>query len=512
MAIDADRNEIGLEKPQSSPEPQPNRGHDRWKPIKKVLSPVLRVVAGLGAFVLGVYSTDAGAVSPNEAVSSQEQGHELLFKGPSFWDHTGPRSEWVAEAPLPPNAVGPERDLKWVEDNPQNLVATTELTGKEGNVTDKLTVKKQDGKNILYKTSFDHDSKVFPEYQPVSEIPMGNVQSIVDLGKILIAGGEENHTKEDTKIVISYDSGQNWRTVNWPYGRCGGTVDLLKVSNTVVIGNNGPSDPGVMSQFIINLDLDRQTEKVVPVRWQKDGQTIDVGFASDMTIASVDTEKKKVKLVSNLSMSIQQGINVFDLDYKTGEGTMENISSVMINGSKVGLDQLRGRGVYVDDKGNLHLKTSNSIMSYLYDINLVDKTAARLDYANLLDTKGIPNYLPGSLHIYHVDVYIDPKGNLLTKLVGGYGLSGNTQAVLVDLETTDFINLMPNKHSGGRSLRRMKINGRNVYEVNIAEYALATVVEGEKTARYVVGGLENTTVPPQTTSSKVFLPNIQKSS
>ena len=71
---------------------------------------------------------------------------------------------------------------------------------------------------------------------------------------------------------------------------------------------------------------------------------------------------------------------------------------------------------------------------------------------------------------------------------------------------------MPNKHSGGRSLRRMKINGRNVYEVNIAEYALATVVEGEKTARYVVGGLENTTVPPQTTSSKVFLPNIQKSS
>lgn len=516
-----------------------DRGRRRFarlpEPVKNFLRPAVNFVLSVGMIVGGMPVFEAHAAAPVVDNSAPKQGNELML--PYFWDHlqVPDKTKEVIEAPLPPNGAGPEMTLtEWqdfLKTHQLEIMATSDNTDEKGNVNEQFTVVQENGKdNIIYKTFKNPETGLFSEYQGISRIPMESVNSVLAMGKVLIAGGGENINSEKgvAKVCISYDAGKTWNQVELPFGPDGPTNQLLKVADTptgpIVIANNASREDGI-GQYLIKLNVDTKMPKILPINWQKDGQPgFNGGSASDLAITKIDNDTHTVEMISAVALNpdVRSGINLLSLNYETGEGIWKNVNSMTIDGTKTSLGMVEGKGWYRDPQNRLHVVASSLFNDTINDVILSEQSATSFNYAHLLDGRGIAGYIENSLFVRATDAILEPDG-LHIIMAGGYSTSEERYSILIEMvngEIKKIVKLLPEAGVLSRGLKRRQISNRNSWEVNIGGSALAVLVDHDPTLRWVDWGLGSgvtpaepkpTPTPPEARPFKVFLPNLQKS-
>lgn len=386
------------------------------------------------------------------------------------------------------NLYGPEVTKAWLEENPQDISAKTDILDSNGEVIAQYVLLRSGN---LYYTQKDNATNTFLDYKGIAHIPMENPRSIISSsdGQIVIVGGEDPIRTGKTKVVISYDKGKTWKEIPYPYQYAGVTTDLFSFTNNIYFSNNGNFERS-SSQFIIAINPTNRTTNVRETNFEivtaANFNVGDVGKAYDLQLMSVNGETNRVKMVSNGSSYLSEGILLFDLDYTTGNGTVEHINNIPIDGVETNLGYLDGGVTYTDPtNGHRYYKVSNVTRQILYTLDITDPkhvTGTKLNYWGLLNNRGIPNYGNDGLDLYTVDVSFDAQGNQHTWVGGEYfttveGLNyAIGRAVLLNLETGVFYTFAsdkdPHVHTAAtfiysKGMQRKVINGQLGYELNI---------------------------------------------
>lgn len=387
------------------------------------------------------------------------------------------------------DTYGPEVTREWLLQNPQDILAKTDIKDSNGNIIKQYVVLKKiyDSYNnrwnsVVYETHKD-TSGVFTEYKALSQSPIGNMRAVATStdGSVVLGGGEKVLRTSEDSFAISYDSGKTWKDIPWPsnFPISGGAIDIFRINDTTFLVNNANSEGGI-GQVIIHINQSTQVATLQPLSLTETimQTNFNAGSAHDLAIASVDPLTNTIEMASNGSFNLQEGINRYTINYLTGEGTVEHIATVKINGVDINLGYLYGRAIYKDSQGHTHFVSSNRGRQILYDVDMDTKTATELNYFNLLDNK-VPDYINGRFFISAVDVTFDASGNKNTWVGGDRANTrewGGVSAVLMNLETGAIYDLAPEIRSSiyrQKDLQRKVINGQEGYEINI--YGLGKV-------------------------------------
>ncbi len=386
--------------------------------------------------------------------------------------------EFARISTTPDDRYGPEVTQEWLEQNPQGIKATSYVTDANGNVTKQFVLLDN---NRLYESDLDTKTGLFSDFQGLSQIPIDNPTSLITSsdGKIVIVGGETPKRSGITKLYVSFTGGKplpdgtNWQEITWPYQLSGGTNDLFRFADGNYLGNNGNFEGGI-GQFTISIN---QKSKIVRLQAASlatvQKTNLNLGSAYDLGVTAKGSTGTKVELASNGSLNIQEGFNlIHDFDYTTGSGTVENVTTVKVNGVDTNLGFLYGRGQYTDSQGHMHFVTNNMDRNLLYDIDITTKTATESDYTSWFGGKNLQNY-GGIAGIMAIQIIDDGQGNKHVWLGGGYNstVDGFPRTVIahyvlgtnpsIDSSALTVYDIEPNKHSGILQQKDMQIKTIN---------------------------------------------------
>lgn len=390
---------------------------------------------------------------------------------------------------------------EWLEEHPRYIQGIADVVDKDGNVIRQYVVDYdkiigdplEDRRSwILYETHLDPTTNKFTEYKATAQLDeIENPLSVTcsSDGQTVIIGGEDPYRSGGVKLLISYDGGRSFKDIPWPeeYGLSGGTFDLLRITedehSLYVLGNNGAYEGGV-GQFIIHINKETQEASIQAAQFIETVQrtNFNIGGANDLQITLIDPFTHTAEMIASGSSLLQKGILLFkDFDYVQGTGTVENITTVEMDGIKnYNLGWLNGGSQYIDAQGHTHFVTSNVDRRLLFDLDLTARTGTKLNYSTLLDNKGIPNYMNGSFVAWTVDVITDAQDNKHTWLGGRYGSTVDyvDRAVLIHLESGTFYDLAPTNHSNlvdQKNMKLKKINGKSIYNLVVQYLGIGAV-------------------------------------
>lgn len=455
---------------------------------------------------------------------------------------TSPNSELTAKtieaSRTVTNTYGPEVTREWLEANHQDILGKTDITDAAGNVIKQYVLVKKVydtyynlWDSVLYETHKDQ-AGLFTQYKAVAKAP-GNIRAIASStdGNIVVVGGENPMRSAMDSLKISYEGGKNFHDVPLPYGIAGGATNIIRINDTTYLINNGNYEGGT-GQAILTLDPITKGANIQTVSLETVIATnFNAGSAYDLEITNVNPLTHTAEFVSNASYNLGEGIIKYKLDYITGQGTLTVTKTVNINGVETNLGLLYGRAIYIDANGHTHFVSSNPDRRLIYDIDMDEGTATQTSYANLLDNKGIPDYMNGGLDIIPVDVYIDQDGNPKKIYAGAYAVWGGSRkigprAVLLNEDGSIFFDLGslfnqldPALQSGilrQRDVQKKTINGQLGYELNIWNIGKAFIplnpdgsLIPDAQIYFTDGGLE--TALPDPYPFKLHLPRVAKS-
>lgn len=430
---------------------QPNRRDFRsgWKYLLVLAGAV--GLAGSGAAI--VHDANLDLKPPTKAARAAA----LPSSSPSIIG-VRPNSYYPCEEdyePIAGNIFGPEENPACREnDPPLDILATDNVTDEKGDVIEQRVVVRGNQYWVAKRNPATHAFP--PEYAFTSIIPMENVSSMISSsdGKTIIAGG--------TGLCVSYDGGKTWENI--PESHPGPIASLTRFTDAYYLGNYMFQD----KQFILEIDQHIKKVSVQPV--------VPSINAYQFRVASLDTPNNRAELIAT---SFPNGIGIMNVDYKTGLGTVRNITQTLVGDTLVDLNDLRGIGLSTVD-GNMHIKTSDIYNQLLYDMNFATNppVATRLYYANIFNNHGVPGYTNGSPKITTVDVSTNT-------IVGGYytsSIDGKSRAFFGNLETTAFYDLSPNTESYIRlqpeGMQRLQFNGQKAYKLVGWPYGQIVVPDG----------------------------------
>lgn len=413
------------------------------------------------------------------------------------------------------DTFGPEIDRACREKNPLEIRATDYIKDSAGNVVKQRAIINL---NELWESTKDPVTHAFSDYKFVSKNTMESVTSMISStdGNTIITGGEDIFRSAHTSLRISYDAGKIWNNITWPYPDSAPTIDLIRLTDTNYIGNNGNYEGGI-GPFTITIDpITKNTAVKAASLISVQAVTPNIGSAHGLTIASLETSSNRVQMVSAGSLNLQTGLVLMDMDYITGIGTVNNITKTLIGGVPVYLNNLYGSGFYTDEQGHKHIKSSDPSNQLLYDFDTTNNpsTATRTYYGSVFNNNGIPNYMPDSLGVFTVGVFTNTLGNRETKIGGGYAsiLDGSPRAIFGDLDKSIAYDLGPNPTLIGytsivrqKSMRREKMNNISGYDLSIDNLGKAFIADGGVPI-YTDRGLGDKV----TARFKVFLPLVVK--
>lgn len=356
-----------------------------------------------------------------------------------------------------------------LEANSQKIKTRTEVVNQAGDVTKEYVV--LDNK-LLYESHMGANQQ-FSEFKAVGQIPIENPTAIATSsdGNTIIIGGEDPIRSSSTKVLASYDAGKTWKSIPWPYVLSGTTMDLFRITDDIYLGNNGNYEGGI-GQFFVRVDRQTQSARVQAASLENiQAARINTGSAYDLSVQSIDITKEEITAISNGSFNLINGFQKIRLNYATGNGVVEQIKTVSIDGQQTELGFLYGRAEYVDSNGHTHFVAYNIDEFTLYDIDTVTNTATRRYTADLLDNSGIPNLMKERFRTSALHIITDANGRRNTWLAGRYPsrLDGLSRAVLVHLESGKAFELSPTRPSGvsQRNFSFMRMNGQAGFRINI---------------------------------------------
>lgn len=402
-------------------------------------------------------------------------------------------------------------DREWVERNPQNIVAEVDLTDSNGDLIKQFTVLNNNvfyatpDNSVLYETHLE--GNVFTERRQVSNVPIGNVQSLAVTadGRTLIAGGTVARGEWIGKVFLSSDQGQTWIEKSAKFNNLEGFTDQVRISGNTFMANNARFEAG-SNQFLYDV-VNGDIVNVRDITYQdQNGNPVAVGFVRDMRKMSVENDI--TTMITNGSNLLEYGLLVLRTNLSSGQGTVEHITQVMVNNTLTNLGYLYGNAFYTDQAGNQHVKTFNSTSQVVIDVNLRTLTATESYVAGVLNNKGIVGYSPDTLRINTLRIDTDAQGNIRTRAAGHYNnTTGVARAVAVTLETGDYVDLFPGSRSaiaeGGMQLKSVK--GQLVEDFRILERGKAILLPDGQLL-FTDGGF------PGQITARAYLPLVTKTS
>lgn len=420
------------------------------------LGKIGRVMAGLFIVSSPVLGDNAVNISSAAAQSFKDRSDNTLII----------EAAGAAEVLKAPLVV----DRSWVEQNNQNVVAETVVTDPtSGDLIQQFTVLDN---NVPYESHMEGGVLTARKALPV--VPMGNVQSLgatLD-GKTLIAGGQIERAINTGKVFLYSDSTKSWedKTSKFPADLAGATQMMRLTGNTFVL-NNAKFEGG-SNQILFDVE----NGEVINVRTVKltdeNGNAVAVGRTRGMSLMSFNKDSGVATMVSTGSTQLLEGLLISNIDTKTGTGTVKQITQVKVadQANPVNLGYAYGMAFYTD-KGQPHVKTINDTLQTIFDVNLVDLVGSMSYFGNILDDKGIANYLLGSLHLQDLRMDIDSTGRKWTRVAGVAGSSKvGSRAIVFTLEKPeDFVDLFPNIESniGPGGMQQRQIKGQLVEDFTI---------------------------------------------
>ena len=360
-------------------------------------------------------------------------------------------------------------DVVHVVDETGNTTRILTLVAKR--IDPPYAVKKQ---GAIYETDLNPTAGQFLKYVPTSifnKILMGNPNALAvsQDGKSGFVGGEDPWGSGIAKIVPFFDGWSRPGTAVWPFPPAGGIIDSLPLAGNSYLVNLGNFEGMGSSLYIAELDPAAENINVRATNIS--------GSAHGLSIADVDVPTRTFLAFANGSFTLQKGLVVYRGSIDSGSINAEHIDKVIIDGTKVSLPYMYGKGQYQDQNGDSHIVASDPDNQYLYDINLATKNAFRRNYRLLFDNKGIANYRSGTLEIYDTLLITGPDGSIHLWFCGagspphegnGWPLAGHcpweTDPKKGFGEATPYP-IAPNTPSGAFKLQLRKIVSQPVLEI-----------------------------------------------
>jgi len=386
-------------------------------------------------------------------------------------------------APSITEALGPvlltQQEL---EATPQEIRSHAFTKDATGNLNASFALHKN---GFLYKYEMDPvTGKAKSEYKTTSpiKIPMENVLSlyVANDGQFMMVGGEEPIRTGQQKVVATSDGGKTWQTIEFNFPASGGIIDILPITgdSTKYLLNCGNFDGAPASLYIASIDTANGSNaisiKATTIKSTVTSTTIS-GRAHDLGVSTFNASTNKLRAVSNGSYTFGSGLNVYDIDVATGNGTVENISMFKINGQEINVGFLYGRAEYTDANGDLHVLSTNNIGGVFYDLNVTKRTGTEFNYTSMLDTKNVSDATRvagfGSIHV--IDNQIYAGGAYMSKRGGVRPLMMSWPMGVNPVITPDRSTAFPLVSTNGsdvvggqKGMVEVKINGKRYWKCN----------------------------------------------
>jgi len=385
-------------------------------------------------------------------------------------------------APSITEALGPvlltQQEL---ETSPQEIRSHKFTKDANGNLNASFALHKN---RFLYKYEMDPvTGKAKSEYKTTSptKIPMENVLSlhVANDGQFIMVGGEDPIRTGQQKVAASSDGGKTWQNIEFNFPASGGIIDILPVAGdgTKYLLNCGNFDGAPASLYIATVEpgggANKITLKATTIKSSVSSTSIS-GRAHDLGISTFDAATNKIRAVSNGSFTLGSGLNVYDIDAATGNGTVENISMFKINGLDINVGFLDGRAEYTDASGDLHVLSSNTTGGVFYDLNVTKRTGTEFNYEYIMDTKNISDATRvagvGTIHI--VDSQIYAGGAYMSKrggtrpLVMSWPMGVNPELTPDKMVAFPLISTQGGGIDGQNDTVEVRINGKRYWRLN----------------------------------------------
>lgn len=356
---------------------------------------------------------------------------------------------------------------EWIAANPQDIPNSTIVTDVNGNVTKIYAIVNKPKPGSLtgakvghpFETHYDTATSKLTENKATTAVAlkMENPLSVAASGdgNIVAWGGEKTMRNGNPAIEISYNGGQENKDISSLFNSTGSVTNIDSIDTNVFLVTISDFELGPHT-FILRVNPQTQQETATRLTVNE--------AVRDMKVTNVDNSAKTIQTV--YFQYNQAGIKIDNINYMTGVVTTDIIDSVSVNGQPTSPlpNNLVGIGEYVDQvTGELHIKTLDTFLKKLYDINAVKKTATMEVVSNLLDNREIPNYATGSLIAKDVVVGNDANGNRKTYLAGSFKNKNDHEErpIILERESLNFKDVLPTVSATYiEKIRLTKINGQ----------------------------------------------------